>query len=100
MYSKSFSVRNRERDSLTSCKQKGRCNMNNMTKMFLPVTALCIYCSGCVAYETPVYHRTPTYVTPATTGASRYTASMAAAPAITIIIPAFPLDTTRHMVHT
>ena len=41
--------------------------MNNMTKMLLPVTALCIYCSGCVAYETPVYHRTPTYVTPATT---------------------------------
>ena len=41
--------------------------MNNMTKMLLPVTVLCIYCSGCVAYETPVYHRTPTYVTPATT---------------------------------
>ena len=41
--------------------------MNNTTKMLLPVTALCIYCSGCVAYEQPVYHRTPTYVTPATT---------------------------------
>ena len=41
--------------------------MNNTTKMLLPVTALCIYCSGCVAYETPVYHRTQTYVTPATT---------------------------------
>ena len=37
--------------------------MNNTTKMLLPVTALCIYCSGCVAYERPVYHRTPTYVT-------------------------------------
>ena len=41
--------------------------MNNTTKMLLPVTALCIYCSGCVAYEQPAYHRTPTYVTPATT---------------------------------
>ena len=41
--------------------------MNNTTKMLLPVTALCIYCSGCVAYETPVYHRTPTYVSPTTT---------------------------------
>ena len=41
--------------------------MNNTTKMLLPVTALCIYCSGCVAYEQPVYHRTPTYVAPATT---------------------------------
>lgn len=41
--------------------------MNNTTKMLLPVTALCIYCSGCVAYEQPVYRRTPTYVTPATT---------------------------------
>ena len=41
--------------------------MNNTTKMLLPVTALCIYCSGCVAYEQPVYHRTPTYVTPAST---------------------------------
>ena len=41
--------------------------MNNTTKMLLPVVALCIYCSGCVAYEQPVYHRTPTYVTPATT---------------------------------
>jgi len=37
--------------------------MNNTTKMLLPVTALCLYFSGCVAYETPVYHRTPTYVT-------------------------------------
>ena len=41
--------------------------MNNTTKMLLPVAALCIYCSGCVAYEQPVYHRTPTYVTPAST---------------------------------
>ena len=41
--------------------------MNNVTKMLLPVTALCIYCSGCIAYEQPVYHRTPTYVAPATT---------------------------------
>lgn len=41
--------------------------MNNTTKMLLPVTALCIYCSGCVAYETPVYQRTPTYVAPTTT---------------------------------
>ena len=41
--------------------------MNNTTKILLPVTALCIYCSGCVAYERPVHHRTPTYVTPTTT---------------------------------
>ena len=41
--------------------------MNNMIRTILPATVLCIYFSGCVAYERPVYHRTPTYVMPTTT---------------------------------
>lgn len=36
-------------------------------KLILPIAALCMYGAGCVAYEQPIYHRAPTYVTPATT---------------------------------
>lgn len=56
--------------------------MNNTTKMLLPVTALCIYCSGCVAYETPMtYHRAPTYVAPTTTYVTPATTTYVTEPA-------------------
>ena len=37
------------------------------SKLILPLAALGISLSGCVAYEQPAYYRSPTYVTPATT---------------------------------
>ena len=37
------------------------------SKLILPLAALGISLSGCVAYEQPAYYRSPTYVAPATT---------------------------------